>query len=68
MNDYVTLNCYKSFKCTNKECSDNCCIGWEIDVDNKTLKFYKTLTGPLAKRLEGNIENSGTCHFIMDDT
>ena len=67
MNDYVTLNCYKSFKCTNKECSDNCCIGWEIDVDKETMKFYKTLTGPLAKRLEGNIENSDTCHFILDD-
>ncbi|MEE0945451.1 MAG: flagellin lysine-N-methylase [Acutalibacteraceae bacterium] len=32
---------YKKFKCIADKCKNNCCIGWEIDVDENTLDFYK---------------------------
>lgn len=31
---------YNAFKCTADKCQHNCCIGWEIDVDSKTLLKY----------------------------
>lgn len=36
-------NFYKSFQCIAGNCTDTCCVGWEIDVDEKTLNKYKGL-------------------------
>lgn len=32
---------YKDFKCTAESCSDNCCIGWEIDIDEKSQEGFE---------------------------
>ena len=42
---------YNKFKCIASKCSDNCCIGWEIDIDSKTYEKYKNVTGSLAMSL-----------------
>ncbi len=42
---------FDSFKCTAGSCSDNCCIGWEIDIDDETLLKYKSLNSPFANEL-----------------
>ena len=34
---------YKDFKCIAGECPDSCCQGWEVDADDESLEFYKTL-------------------------
>lgn len=34
---------YKDFKCIAGACPDSCCQGWEVDADEKSLEFYKTL-------------------------
>ena len=39
---------YPEFRCVGSACSDNCCIGWEINIDPKTLTFYKSVQGPLG--------------------
>ena len=31
---------FKDFKCIGGECEDSCCIGWDIDVDQKTYEDY----------------------------
>lgn len=31
---------FKDFKCIGGECEDSCCIGWDIDVDEKTYNDY----------------------------
>lgn len=36
---------FDSFKCTASACTDTCCKGWEIDVDDATLAFYESLEG-----------------------
>lgn len=46
---------YNKFKCIASKCSDNCCIGWEIDIDSKTYEKYKNVTGSLAMSLKNNI-------------
>ena len=68
-----TLSCFKNFKCTGSSCSDNCCIGWEIDVDKKTLDFYKNINDDFIK---DNIDfknsriimkKDGRCPFLNSD-
>jgi len=31
------------FKCIGTKCEDNCCVGWNVDIDQKTYKRYKNL-------------------------
>lgn len=57
---------YKDFKCIGGACTDNCCIGWEIDIDEKTLAKYKSEEGTLGKRLKSNISEDTTPHFILN--
>lgn len=35
---------YPFFACTASTCSDNCCIGWEIDIDSRTAGRYRSLS------------------------
>ena len=32
---------YTAFRCIGGACGDNCCIGWEIEIDSKTLAAYR---------------------------
>lgn len=56
---------YKDFKCIADKCRHNCCIGWEIDIDSKSLEFYQSVKGDFGKRLKENISLEGTPHFIL---
>ena len=42
---------YKNFRCIADKCPDNCCRGWEIDIDEDTLDYYKDLKGPMAEKI-----------------
>lgn len=57
---------YKKFVCIADKCRHNCCIGWEIDIDDDTYEYYKNVKGPLGKKLKLNISLSDTTHFILD--
>ena len=50
---------YEKFCCIGSSCSDNCCIGWEIDIDKTSLGKYMTLGGALGDELRANITRSG---------
>ena len=57
---------YKDFSCIADKCKHSCCIGWEIDIDERTDEFYKSVGGELGERLEKNINRSGeTVHFKL---
>ena len=57
---------YKRFKCIADRCADSCCIGWEIDVDARTLEKYRSL-GALGDEILGNIELSADPPYIKLD-
>ena len=63
---------YKNFSCIADRCTDNCCIGWEIDIDPATGSFYDSVSGDFGKRLRDNIENGSfklcgeRCPFLND--
>ena len=35
--DIFAPSYYKKFKCIADKCHHNCCIGWEIDIDDEAL-------------------------------
>lgn len=71
--ELIYPNYYKKFKCIAGDCRDNCCIGWEIDVDGDTLRKYKKIGGAFGARLEKSTENGSfvlngeRCPFLNDD-
>ncbi|MDO4477602.1 MAG: flagellin lysine-N-methylase [Lachnospiraceae bacterium] len=42
---------YKDFVCTADRCRHSCCIGWELDIDDKTYETYCRQPGPFGDRL-----------------
>ena len=53
---------YDKFKCIASKCSDTCCIGWEIDVDETSQEAYSQVDGPFGDRLRENIVDG---HFKL---
>lgn len=71
---------YKDFKCIADVCEDTCCAGWQVDVDNASYAYYKTITGPFGERLKSvmvdgkngregqfRIREDGRCPFLNDN-
>lgn len=54
---------YNKFKCIADKCTDNCCIGWEIDIDSDTKEYYDSVGGDFGDRLKADISEEGT--FIL---
>ncbi|MBP0973627.1 MAG: flagellin lysine-N-methylase [Oscillospiraceae bacterium] len=54
-----------SFRCIAGKCTDNCCIGWEIDIDSDTLAYYQSITGDLGQRLRQNISEG--CFVLTEN-
>ncbi len=55
---------YAEFTCIADRCRHNCCIGWEIDIDEDTAARYRAMGGTLGARLAAS-----TCgdppHFVL---
>lgn len=58
---------YDSFKCIKDKCKHNCCIGWEIDIDEGTLQKYSRQTGKTLKKLQNSISLDPCPHFILSE-
>ena len=58
---------YFDFKCIAHRCSHTCCAGWEIDLDEDTLRSYAGVSGSLGQKLRESIarEPDGSAHFIL---
>lgn len=61
---------YDGFKCTADKCTDNCCIGWEIDVDETALEKYNGLQSPLGDEIRSQIteaEDGSYCFKLSEN-
>ena len=58
---------YPAFRCIAGACRHSCCIGWEIDIDEETMKQYRALPGALGRRLEENIVPGDPPHFRLGE-
>ena len=74
---YTFPDYYQDFACTAGDCEDTCCSGWQIMVDQKSLKKYKEEKGPYRKVLKKKIDwreyafrrepESRRCAFLKED-
>ena len=53
---YTFPNYYKEFSCIAGACPDTCCAGWQIVIDDQTLKKYQHFKGPFRNRLHNDID------------
>ena len=71
---------YDNFKCIAGACADTCCAGWQVDVDDASYEYYKSIQGEFGDRLhsvmidgkkgaEGQfrIRPDGRCPFLNDE-
>ena len=61
---------YDSFHCTGSDCPDNCCIGWELDIDEDTYEFYRQVPGEFGDRLRrgmADAADAGTSQDVLGD-
>ena len=57
---------YKEFHCIGGSCRHNCCIGWEIDIDENTAAAYADVPGEMGARLRANIDFAAEPpHFVL---
>ena len=64
---------FADFRCIADKCRDSCCIGWEIDIDEKSRAKYEALNTPLGieiceKTSHGYfpLRENGRCAFLDD--
>lgn len=50
MKKYIPKH-YKKFQCIAQKCKDNCCIGWDIMIDEKSYHRYQHVTTDFKERL-----------------
>ena len=60
---------YKDFKCIAGDCTDTCCAGWDVDVDEKSYRYYKSVKGEFGNRLKSVMvpEKEGGCTFTLTE-
>ncbi|MBQ7344287.1 MAG: flagellin lysine-N-methylase [Clostridia bacterium] len=59
------------FRCIADKCKDSCCIGWEIDIDERTRAKYEALDTPLGREICEKtshgcfpLSKNGRCSFL----
>lgn len=47
---------YKQFSCIAGACPDTCCAGWQIMIDDKSMKKYRRFRGTFRNRLLNDVD------------
>lgn len=58
---------YDEFSCIASRCKDSCCAGWEIDIDDESYEYYRSVEGPFGDRLRESmfVAEDGGCRFKL---
>ena len=63
---YTRPNYYDKFQCTAGDCPDTCCAGWQIVIDEDSMKKYRKFHGDYVWKVMGCVDwESGT--FRQDE-
>lgn len=66
---------YREFSCIAGECPDTCCAGWQIMIDEKSLRKYRKVKGRFDVRLKKGInwkagafrQQGKRCSFLNEE-
>ncbi len=67
---YIKPDFYDEFKCIADKCTDSCCIGWEIDVDENAFEKYKKINTPFGEKIRSQIiksEDESNCFSLCEN-
>ncbi len=73
---YIVPDYYKEFQCLADACEDTCCAGWQIVIDQQSLKQYSGIKGEFGRRLQNSIDwkesvfyqsKDKRCAFLNED-
>ena len=53
---YTRPDYFSEFHCIADKCPETCCAGWQIVIDDKTLKKYQHFKGSFRNRLHNDID------------
>lgn len=73
--EYIYPEYFYDFQCEASECSDTCCAGWGIAIDEVSLKKYRKYPGIFGNRLRNSIDwkeksfeqHHGRCAFLNEE-
>ena len=60
---YTIPDYYKEFQCTAERCEDTCCAGWQIVIDEKSLRKYKKIRGSFRTRMRHSVNWLGATFY-----
>ena len=63
----IDTEIYREFRCKADKCKHSCCKGWEIDIDEDTLDYYKSLDTELGNEIMENIHEGEDTFFKLTD-
>ena len=49
--EYTYPQYFYDFQCEASACSDTCCAGWEIDIDDKSYQYTRAFSATALKIL-----------------
>lgn len=60
---------FDKFRCVADKCPDTCCIGWEVDIDSKTVEKYSSLKGEIREKIKKHLtcDETGCNIFTLCD-
>lgn len=73
---YTFPDYYSEFTCIADTCEDTCCAGWQIVVDDQSLKRYRKESGPYRKKLHASVhwrrkvfrqDKEKRCRFLTEE-
>lgn len=72
---YTVPHYYNKFHCVAGACSDTCCAGWAIMIDDASIKRYHKRKGAFGNRLSNSIDwkkrtflqYGGRCAFLNEE-
>lgn len=57
-----TPDYYKDFHCIGSPCKHNCCVGWGVDIDERSFSKYNNVVGAFGERLRHSMTIDDGCY------
>lgn len=58
---------YKNFVCIAEKCRYSCCAGWDVDLDDDTADYYRSVEGAFGERLRSRmVKGEDGVHFALE--
>lgn len=58
---YIIPDYYQEFTCIADRCTDTCCAGWQIMIDDRSYRKYRRMRGAYAKTLKQSVDWKQHC-------